>query len=66
MSIEGKGYIDKFGNVCVSGESMPAGQAFEWDIQLSRTGKSQLVQFTRDGPHLNVSLDGRIPKSNFR
>ncbi|WP_366925713.1 polymorphic toxin type 17 domain-containing protein [uncultured Pantoea sp.] len=29
-------------------------------MQLSRTGKSQLGWATRDGSHLNVSLDGNI------
>ncbi|WP_055666128.1 polymorphic toxin type 17 domain-containing protein [Desnuesiella massiliensis] len=54
------GFIDKFGNVWTKGPSRTAGQAFEWDVQLSKTGQSQLGQFSRDGSHLNVSLDGRI------
>ncbi|HID4045666.1 TPA: polymorphic toxin type 17 domain-containing protein [Pluralibacter gergoviae] len=54
------GYIDKFGNEWVKGPSRTAGQAFEWDVQLSSTGKAQLGWATRDGSHLNVSLDGRI------
>jgi hypothetical protein len=54
------GYIDRFGNVWVKGPSRTAGQAFEWDVQLSRTGRSQLGWASRDGSHLNVSLDGRI------
>jgi len=54
------GYIDKFGNEWVKGPSRTAGQAFEWDVQLSRTGKAQLGWATRDGSHLNISLDGRI------
>jgi len=36
------------------------GQPFEWDVQLSDLGKKQLGWATRDGSHLNVSLDGRI------
>ncbi len=54
------GYIDRFGNEWVKGPSRTAGQAFEWDVQLSRTGKAQLGWATRDGSHLNISLDGRI------
>ena len=55
-----KGYIDRFGNEWVKGPSRTAGQAFEWDVQLSRTGKAQLGWATRDGSHLNISLDGKI------
>ncbi|MFC3198168.1 polymorphic toxin type 17 domain-containing protein [Parapedobacter deserti] len=54
------GYVDKFGNIWKKGPSRTAGQAFEWDVQLSKTGKSQLGHLSRDGKHLNVSLDGRI------
>ncbi|WP_243207486.1 MULTISPECIES: hemagglutinin repeat-containing protein [unclassified Pantoea] len=55
-----KGYIDNFGNEWVKGPSRTAGQAFEWDVQLSRTGKAQLGWATRDGSHLNISLDGKV------
>lgn len=55
-----KGYVDKFGNEWTKGPSRTAGQAFEWDVQLSRLGKSQLGWATRDGSHINVSLDGKI------
>ncbi|MCW0423122.1 hypothetical protein NB713_001065 [Xanthomonas sacchari] len=54
------GYMDRFGNEWTKGPSRTEGQAFEWDVQLSRTGKSQLGWATRDGSHLNVSLDGKI------
>lgn len=54
------GYIDKFGNVWTKGPSRTKGQDFEWDVQLSRQGKNQLGHFSRDGSHLNVSLDGKI------
>jgi hypothetical protein len=54
------GYLDKFGNEWVKGPSRTAGQAFEWDVQLSPKGKAQLGWATRDGSHLNISLDGRI------
>ena len=54
------GYVDKFGNVWVKGPPRTAGQPFEWDVQLSNRGKSQIGWATRDGSHANVSLDGRI------
>jgi len=54
------GYIDKFGNEWTTGPSRTEGQSFEWDVQLSNTGKSQLGWASRGGSHLNVSLDGRI------
>ncbi|WP_410007255.1 MULTISPECIES: polymorphic toxin type 17 domain-containing protein [unclassified Bartonella] len=55
-----KRYVVRFGNERVKGTSRIAGQAFEWDVQLGSQGKSQLGCATRDGSHLNVSLDGRI------
>lgn len=54
------GYIDKFRNEWVKGPSRTASQVFEWDVQLSRVGKAQLGWATRDGSHLNISLDGKI------
>jgi hypothetical protein len=54
------GYIDKFGNTWEKGPSRTQGQSFEWDVQLSKTGQNQLGWASRDGSHLNVSLDGRI------
>lgn len=54
------GYKDRFGNLWTKGSSRTQGQSFEWDVQLSRTGKNQLGHFSRDGSHLNVSLDGKI------
>ena len=54
------GYLDKFGNEWVKGPSRTAGKAFEWDVQLSSKGKAQLGWASRDGSHLNVSLDGKI------
>ncbi|MEU1076714.1 MULTISPECIES: polymorphic toxin type 17 domain-containing protein [unclassified Streptomyces] len=55
-----KGYIDRFGNEWIKGPSRTAGQPFEWDVQLSKKGKAQLGWLSRDGSHLNVSLDGEI------
>jgi len=54
------GFIDRFGNEWVRGPSRTKGQAFEWDVQLSKTGREKLGWATRDGSHANVSLDGRI------
>ena len=54
------GFVDKFGNVWVQGESRTVGQPFEWDVQLSSQGKQQLGWMTRDNSHLNVSLDGEV------
>ena len=56
----GTGFIDRFGNVWVQGESRTKGQAHEWDVQLSRQGIQQVGWMTRDNTHLNVSLDGRV------
>jgi hypothetical protein len=55
-----RGYLDRFGNEWIKGGSRTSGQLFEWDVQLSRTGRSQLGWATRDGAHLNVSLDGKV------
>ena len=57
---ENGGYLDRFGNEWVRGPSRTQGQPFEWDVQLSNTGKSQLGWASRDGAHVNVSLDGKI------
>ncbi|MGJ8514133.1 two-partner secretion domain-containing protein [Carnimonas bestiolae] len=54
------GYFDRFGNEWTKGPSRTAGQAFEWDVQLSPRGQSMLGHLSRDGKHINVSLDGRI------
>jgi hypothetical protein len=55
-----KGYIDRFGNEWVKGPSRTEGQPFEWDVQLSKTGKAKVGWLSRDASHLNVSLDGEI------
>jgi len=54
------GFIDRFGNIWTKGSSRTKGQAFEWDVQLSKQGISQVGWMTRDNSHLNVSLDGRV------
>jgi filamentous hemagglutinin len=55
-----KGFLDRFGNEWLKGPSRTQGQSFEWDVQLSRHGRNQLGWASRDGAHLNVSLDGHI------
>jgi len=54
------GFIDRFGNEWTRGPSRTAGQAFEWDVQLSNTGREKIGWLTRDGSHANVSLDGKV------
>lgn len=54
------GYIDKFGNEWIKGPSRTAGEAFEWDVQLSKQGRAQLGWASRDGSHMNISLTGKI------
>lgn len=54
------GYIDKFDNEWIKGQSRTKGEHFEWDVQLSDLGRSQLGWASRDKNHLNVSLKGRI------
>jgi hypothetical protein len=54
------GFIDRFGNLWVKGESRTKGQPYEWDVQLSKQGIQQVGWMTRDNSHLNVSLDGRV------
>jgi filamentous hemagglutinin len=56
------GYLDKFGNEWVKGPSRTAGEDFEWDVQLSPAGKSQLGWLSPDDTmsHINVSLKGEI------
>ena len=54
------GYIDRFGNVWTKGPSRTAGEAFEWDVQLSKKGIEQVGWLSRDNAHINVSLEGEI------
>jgi filamentous hemagglutinin len=55
-----KGYLDKFGNEWVKGPSRTQGQPLEWNVQLSTSGQKMLGWASRDGEHINVSIDGRI------
>ena len=54
------GYLDNFGNIWKKGPSRTAGEAFEWDVQLSKAGQDSLGWLTRDGSHANISLIGRV------
>lgn len=54
----GLGYVDAFHNVWRKGPSRTPGQPFEWDVQLHPS--SNWRRFSKDGKHLNVTLDGRL------
>ena len=53
-------FVDRFDNVWTKGPSRTAGEPFEWDVQLSKTGREKLGWLSRDNSHLNVSLKGEI------
>ena len=57
---QGDGFVDKFGNVWEKGSSRTNGEAFEWDVQLSKHGRESIGWLSRDGKHVNVSLKGRV------
>lgn len=54
------GFLDKFGNEWVKGPSRTPGEPFEWDVQLSKMGQSQVGRASRDKKHLNISLGGKV------
>ena len=54
------GFVDRFDNIWTKGPSRTTGEAFEWDVQLSKLGRERLGWLSRDGSHLNVSLRGKI------
>jgi filamentous hemagglutinin len=54
------GYVDRFGNEWVKGPSRTAGQPYEWDVQLGRNATDGMRGLSRDGKHVNVSLDGEV------
>ncbi len=54
------GYVDKFGNIWKKGPSRTKGEPFEWDVQLSREGKESIGWLSREGSHVNVSMDGKV------
>lgn len=55
---EKMGYVDDSGNVWCKGPSRTPGQPFEWDVQLAPG--SSWRRFSKDGKHINVTLDGRL------
>jgi hypothetical protein len=55
---EKRGFVDRSKNVWRKGPSRTPGQPFEWDVQLAPG--SSWKEFSRDGKHLNVTLDGRL------
>ena len=55
-----RGYLDRFGNEWTRGPSRTAGESFEWDVQLSTSGRQQLGWLSRDGQHINVNRRGEI------
>jgi filamentous hemagglutinin len=54
------GDIDSFGNEWVKGPSRTADEAFEWDVQLSDRGRASIGWLSREGDHVNLSLNGRV------
>ena len=54
------GFIDKWGNEWVDGPSRTRGEAWEWDVQLSKKGKAHFGWASADGNHLNVSFQGIV------
>jgi RHS repeat-associated protein len=54
------GYIDRFGNEWVVGPSHTPGHPFEWDVQLSHSGRAQIGWLSRDGNHVNISPLGEV------
>lgn len=57
------GYRDAHGCVWTRGPSRTAGQPFEWDVQINVKGASpteSMKAFSKDGAHINVSLDGKV------
>lgn len=56
----GGGYLDRFGNEWVRGRSRTAGESFEWDVQLSQTGRNQIGWLSRSGTHVNVNRRSQV------
>jgi len=54
------GYLDKWDNEWTRGPSRTKGEAFEWDVQLSKHATKDFVARSPDGAHVNVSLKGVI------
>ncbi len=54
--------MDKFDNIWTKGPSRTKGEAFEWDVQLSKRGKEKIGWLSHDANkgHVNVSLKGKV------
>jgi hypothetical protein len=52
--------LDPLGNEWFVGPSRITGQPFEWDVQLSRSGREMIGWLSRDGMHMNVSRWGEV------
>lgn len=53
------GFMDNFGNEWVKGPTRTVGDSHEWDV-IPKNVNSGLANFSRDGSHVNVSLQGVI------
>ena len=49
-------------NIWTKGPSRTKGEAFEWDVQLSKRGKEKIGWLSHDANkgHVNVSLKGKV------
>ena len=54
------GYLDRFGNEWLKGPSRTPGQPFEWDVQIGKDATPGFRALSKDGRHVNVSLDGEV------
>ena len=53
-------HLDRFGNEWTRGPSRTLGEPFEWDVQLGRNATPGVRALSRDGTHINVSLNGKV------
>lgn len=56
------GFVDRLGNIWKKGPSRTKGEDFEWDVQLSKKGKSSIGHLSNDSKkaHVNVSQNGIV------
>jgi filamentous hemagglutinin len=53
------GYVDKFGNEWVPGRGVGK-DIKEWDVQLGRNATDGMRAMSKDGKHVNVSIEGKV------
>lgn len=53
------GFIDAYGNEWRKGNSRTKGEHIEWDV-IPKNKNSGIANLSRDGSHVNVSLEGRV------